>query len=232
LLSPLLGVFCTGRNHDGVAPDISDAGVRRVKRFSNLGDRSQRIHSAEKAGQSVTVVVGRHHYLRPKALFGPQRLMDMKPGREVKPNLKFRKQVSTNNTKAIPLHALQLHTSNHKLKPHCIINCTTQKQQHHILSSSAAFPDGEGGQDDEKQEDEHGEEGCHDGAAGALAEAVELHADGHPVSALVPRVRQVHDRRRRRRRGRQQRRYDLQQLNAKLKTKLLAVRSTCRRRTG
>ncbi len=73
-----------------------------------------------------------------------------------------------------------------------------------------ALADGAGGQDDEEHEDDDGEEGGNDGSAGSLAEAVELHAYGHPVRPQVAVVRQVHDRRRRRRRRRQHRRHDLQ----------------------
>lgn len=59
--------------------------------------------------------------------------------------------------------------------------------------TSLAASDDAGGHEDEHDEDEHGEEGGDDGAAGALAESMELHADGNPVGAPVARVRHVHD---------------------------------------
>jgi hypothetical protein len=61
------------------------------------------------------------------------------------------------------------------------------------IYSLAPASDGAGGHEDEHGQDEDGQEGGDDGAAGALAEAVELHADGHPVGAPAAPVRHVHD---------------------------------------
>jgi len=69
---------------------------------------------------------------------------------------------------------------------------------------SVASGEREGRQEDEDYEQDHGGEGADEGARDALAEGVELLADGEPVGAHVALVRQVHDRRRRRRAGRQQ----------------------------
>jgi hypothetical protein len=59
-------------------------------------------------------------------------------------------------------------------------------------------PAAHGRHEHEHEEDDHGEEGGDDGAAGSLAEAVELKADGHPVGTQVAPVRHVHDGSRRR----------------------------------
>ena len=69
---------------------------------------------------------------------------------------------------------------------------------------SVAPGEREGGEEDEHYEQDHGGEGADEGARDALAEGVELLADGEPVGPHVALVRQVHDRRRRRRAGRQQ----------------------------
>jgi hypothetical protein len=49
MLSPLLGVFCTGRNpDDGVAPDISDDGVPESSRPLSSGEPNNLVQSGEK----------------------------------------------------------------------------------------------------------------------------------------------------------------------------------------
>jgi hypothetical protein len=48
MLSPLLGVFCVGRNpDDGVAPDISDAGVPKSSRPLSSGEPNSPVQSGE-----------------------------------------------------------------------------------------------------------------------------------------------------------------------------------------
>lgn len=56
--------------------------------------------------------------------------------------------------------------------------------------------DDAGDHEDEYNKDEHDEEGGDDGATSALAEAMELHADGHPIGAPIARVRHIHNGRR------------------------------------
>lgn len=86
---------------------------------------------------------------------------------------------------------------------------TQGEQAAQNTTQGSVLSESESRHDDHHHEEDGGDEGRHHGAAGPLAEVVELQADGHPVGPLVPVVGEVHDRCRGGRRRRRQRHHDL-----------------------